>query len=318
VDEFDAPAFHAVLRETVRKWRPEIAQLEFTQMAQYAHDCAPARTLLVEHDITFDLYEQLVRQNGKRETRRQYELWRRFETAAWQQVDCVVTVSDRGRDFVAGARRATVLPNGVDIERFHPSSAAPEARRLLFIGAFQHLPNLIALDFFLHQVWPLLAGYGPRLHVIAGQRHEHFLNRYNHRERLELGQPGVEIEGFVSDVRPAYQRATLVVAPHQVSAGTNIKIMEAMAMGKAIVSTPAGIHGLDLSPGEDVIVAESAAAMARAIGELFDHPEERRAIEEQARLTVVREYNWDAIARKQRKLYQTIRPQSEGIQNLLY
>ena len=64
VEEFDSPAFHAALRPTVRKWRPALAQLEFTQMAQYAPDCAPAPTILVEHDITFDLYEQLLAHRG--------------------------------------------------------------------------------------------------------------------------------------------------------------------------------------------------------------------------------------------------------------
>ena len=91
---------------------------------------------------------------------------------------------------------------------------------------------------------------GATLHIIAGARHEYYLDRYHDRVRPDIEQSGIEIEDFVADVRPAYQRATVVVAPLVASAGTNIKIMEAMAMGKAIVSTPAGINGLDLSPSE--------------------------------------------------------------------
>ena len=67
VEEFDSPAFHAALRQTVAKWKPGIAQLEFTQMAQYAADCAPARTILVEHDITYDLYAQMLAQVAAKE-----------------------------------------------------------------------------------------------------------------------------------------------------------------------------------------------------------------------------------------------------------
>ncbi len=74
------------------------------------------------------------------------------------------------------------------------------------------------------------------------------------------------MEDFVADVRPAYQRAAVVIAPLVASAGTNIKIMEAMAMGKAIVSTPAGVNGLDLQAGKDVIVAATGEEMAAAIG----------------------------------------------------
>src|SRR6202011_2414440 len=102
-------------------------------------------------------------------------------------------------------------------------------------------------------------------HIIAGARHQYFLDRYQDRVRLDLKQPGIEVEDFVADVRLAYERAAVVVAPLLASAGTNIKIMEAMAMGKAIVSTPAGINGLDLSAGHDVVVVKTGAEMAEAI-----------------------------------------------------
>ena len=108
----------------MRKWRPAIAQLEFTQMAQYAADCAPARTILVEHDITFDLYQQLLGIQESAALRREVALWRSFETAAWSQVDRVVTMSEKDRRTVAGAP-AVALPNGVDLERFRPAEARP-------------------------------------------------------------------------------------------------------------------------------------------------------------------------------------------------
>jgi glycosyltransferase involved in cell wall biosynthesis len=117
---------------------------------------------------------------------------------------------------------------------------------------------------------------------------------------------GVEIDGFVSDVRPAYERATLVIAPLVASAGTNIKIMEAMAMGKAIVSTEAGIHGLELEPGKEVVVANDAGEMAAAIHRLLDFPEERKALERQAAETAVRIYGWDRMAREQQRLYESL------------
>jgi len=103
--------------QTVRKWRPAMAQLEFTQMAQYASDCAPAPTILVEHDITLDLYQQLLSLDDDWELRRQLDRWRRFETQAWSAMSCVVTMSDKDRRVVSGAN-AVALANGVDLERF--------------------------------------------------------------------------------------------------------------------------------------------------------------------------------------------------------
>ncbi|HEV2690741.1 MAG TPA: glycosyltransferase, partial [Bryobacteraceae bacterium] len=144
------------------------------------------------------------------------------------------------------------------------------------------------------------------LHIIAGARHQYFLDRYRDRVQPNLRQDGIEIEDFVADVRPAYERAAVVVAPLLASAGTNIKIMEAMAMGKAIVSTPAGINGLDLEAGSDVIVAASGAEMARAIRELFDDAAKRRSIEREARLTVELKFDWDVIADDQKRLYEEL------------
>ncbi len=290
VEEFDSPAFHAALRQTMRKWRPTIAQLEFTQMAVYAPDCASAKTILVEHDITYDLYAQMLARAEDWETRRQHDLWLEFEQIAWRGVDAVVTMSDKDR-AVVGAN-ATTIGNGVDLERFQPSSDPPEARRLLFIGSFAHKPNVLALEYFLRDVFPLLRDV--TLQVIAGQNHQRF---------WDLKHDGVEVDGFVSDVRPAYRRAAVVIAPLVASAGTNVKIVEAMAMGKAIVSTDAGIHGLELERGADVVVANAAADIAAEITRLLASPVERAALEHHARVTAERIYGWGAMGAAQKKLY---------------
>jgi glycosyltransferase involved in cell wall biosynthesis len=303
VEEFASPNFRAALRDAVRKWRPAIAQLEFTQMAQYAADCAPAPTVLVEHDITYELYAQLLALEEDWDVRRQWKRWRRFETAAWKRVTRVVTMSEKDRVPVTGAP-AVALPNGVDLDRFRPSGREPEPRRLLFIGSFAHLPNLLAAEFFLNQVWPLLID--AKFHIIAGSRPGFFLERYRDRVTLNLEQPGIELEAFVADVRPAYERAAVVVAPLIASAGTNIKILEAMAMGKAVVSTSAGVNGLDLSPGEDFILAPNATAMAQAIEELLADPENRKRLGAAARSRVEGEFGWDRIARRQMDLYREL------------
>ncbi len=311
VEEFDSSAFHAALRQTVRKWKPEVAQLEFTQMSQYAADCAPAKTVLVEHDVTLDLYQQLLAQGDDWELRHQLERWVPFETASWRQVDRVIAMSERDRALTLGhglpVTRVVCLPNGVDLDRFRPAGGAPDPRRLLFIGSFAHLPNVLAVDFFLREVWPQLKTGGATLHIIAGARHQYYLDRYHDRVQPDLLQRGIEIEDFVADVRPAYLRATLVVAPLVASAGTNIKIMEAMAMGKAIVSTPAGINGLDLNPGSDVVVADTGAEMARAILDLLENPARRESIEHAARLTVESKFDWDVIAGRQKQMYEELR-----------
>ncbi len=312
VEEFASPAFDAALHLSVRKWRPFAVQLEYTQMAQYARACHPARTILVEHDVTFDLYDQLCKLNAGFDLKREARKWRRFEEQAWRHVDGVVVMSERDRSLVRGAR-CWCLPNGVDLERFRPVQDPPEPRRLLFVGSFAHLPNLLAVEFFLKAVWPRLARWSPRLHLIAGPDYRRYLEHYGDRVELELDQPGVEVEGFVADVRPAYARASVVVAPLVASAGTNIKILEALAMARAVVSTPAGIHGLDLEAGREVLVAADADGLASAIAMLFENEDVRRSLERAGRNAVESRYSWDCIAGRQREFYEVLRAEPPSL-----
>jgi len=235
------------------------------------------------------------------ELSQQLEKWRAFETEAWRRVDCVVTMSPKDTQAITGARSVECLPNGVDCERFQPTDAEPEPRRLLLVGSFAHLPNLLALEFFLRNVWPL-SGPGYTLHVIGGARHEYYLDFFRDRVSINTEQPGVEIEGFVADVRDAYRRAAVVLAPLTASAGTNIKVLEAMAMGKVVVSTPAGVNGLDITPGRDFLLAETAAQMAEQIRVLENDSARRREIERNARETALY-FDWRAIGKRQRLLY---------------
>jgi glycosyltransferase involved in cell wall biosynthesis len=306
VEEFDSESFRAGLKQTVRKWGAGIVQLEFTWMAQYTDACAAVKTILVEHDITFDLQQQLLATGSesglaRHELVNQLEKWRAFETAAWRRVDAVATMSARDAGVVKNAKRVITLQNGVDTSRFSVAEGEPEPKRLLFIGSFAHLPNVLALVFFLREVFPLLpAGY--RLHVIAGSRPEYYLDFHRARANVDLTRPQIELEAFVSDVRPAYRRAEIVLAPLTASAGTNIKVLEAMAMGRAVVSTPAGINGLDLENGKNVIVTVTAQEMAAAIEELSNNPERRREIERNARQTALA-YDWREIGATQCALY---------------
>jgi len=295
VEEFASATFAAALRQTVQKWNARAVQLEWTQMAQYAGDCVPAKTVLVEHDITYDLYGQMARDNPRdREFQEQLQRWRAFETEAWKRVDRVVTMSDKDRSET-DLLSARTIPNGVDIDHYRPSDSAVAENTLLFIGSFAHLPNRTAIEWFLSEVWPLLEHQAPKLHIIAGMNPEGW--------SIGANTPRVSIEGFVADVRPAYRHAAVVIAPLITSAGTNIKILEAMAMGKAIVSTPAGVNGLR---AEGVKLASSPQEFADAIIKLLNDAELRRTSGALARSYVERRYSWSSIAQRQTDLYREL------------
>ena len=305
VEEFQNDAFTAAIQWVHRRWQPQIAQLEFTQMGQYAAACKPAKTILVEHDITLDLYAQLLKDKDDFDMRLELQRWQSFERAAWREVDCVAVMSGRDEQIVTGAKRIAVIENGVDLARFNPSASEPEKGRLLFIGSLAHLPNLMALAWFLKEVWPSLKN--TKLHIIAGRNPGYYIDFYKERVQLNLNQPGIEIEAFVSDVRPAYEQAEIVIAPLLASAGTNIKIMEAMACGKAIVSTPGGVNGLSVEANKDYLPAQTGEDFARTIEQLQSNPTLRKQLELQARATAESRYSWTSIGEKQRELYESLR-----------
>ncbi|MGC8793238.1 MAG: glycosyltransferase, partial [Bryobacteraceae bacterium] len=140
----------------------------------------------------------------------------------------------------------------------------------------------------------------------AGRNHRLYLERYREHAEPRLDDPRIEVEDFVADPRPAYARAAVVVVPLVASAGTNIKVLEAMAMGKAVVSTPAGVHGLDLTPGADLLVAATPEEFAAAVRSVLLDRDRRRALGQRARTTAERGYSWDAIAGEQRRLYRDL------------
>jgi len=279
----------------------DMVQLEYTQMAEYRDSTGAVPIILVEHDITFTLYSQLADFNGQAETRREFQRWREFERAALQCSNIVWNMSEDERSVALehGATRARtrVVPNGVDIRRFKPEPETGGPPVVLFVGSFRHLPNLLAFDALRTFIMPEVWRECPEavLRVIAGPQHERAVELAG-KTPLLAAHPNVVIEGFVPDVRPAYRAADVVAVSLPLSAGTNIKLLEAMACGRAIVSTASGCRGLDLTSGVELIVAELDASFAAGIVTLLRDENLRHRIASEARLTAERRFGWHAIA----------------------
>jgi glycosyltransferase involved in cell wall biosynthesis len=267
----------------------DVKQVEFTQLAGYAGD------ILVEHDVTMDLARQEHARAGTWRSWWNAWRWRRYETAALGRFRAIVVMSERDRSQIQH-RGVTVAPNGVDLERFRWQPNAEDPGSLLFIGSFRHFPNALAYRFLAEEVWPHLQQM--RMTVVAGPKPESYY------PFGPIPRPaGVTVCGFVSDVERLYAAAQVVLIPTPVSAGTNIKALEAMACGKAIVATPSGVHGLGLRDGEEVLIAESARDFAGAIQRLLGDAELRQRLGRAARQRAEAEYDWRAIAKRQVELW---------------
>jgi ribosomal-protein-alanine acetyltransferase len=216
-------------------------------------------------------------------------------------------MSEKDRAMVA-APHAVEIPNGVDLERYRPSPEQP-GQDLLFIGSFRHFPNVIAFRFLTEEVWPLVRREFPqaRLTVVAGPDPMTYW-----RTAAGAAEPAldarVELLEFVRDVRPLYEHCNLVLAPTLVSAGTNIKVLEAMAMQRAVVSTPSGCAGLGLEHGRSVWIAGSAPLFAEGVRRLLRDASLRAGIAREARTLAERHFDWRQLGARQRRLWSELAP----------
>ncbi len=185
--------------------------------------------------------------------------------------------------------RIVVIPNGVDPDEFAPVDAIPEPNHLVYTASFTYAPNVDAMVFFCGEVLPRIRAALPEVRVsIVGQHPDQQI-----RDLARL--PGIEVTGWVPDVRPYLARASVAIVPLRWGSGTRLKILEAMSMGKAVVSTTVGAEGLDVRAGYDLELADTAEQFAERTLALLRDEDRRARLGAQARRTVLARYAWTAI-----------------------
>jgi len=296
VHEYRSPVMRRLLATVQREHAIQLLQVEYTQLASTGGD------ILVEHDVTFDLYRQIHARRRTFASWWDFARWRRYEHAALRRYRRVVAMSGKDAAMLASPH-VIAIPNGVDLERFRPAPE-PESQRLLFIGSFRHFPNVIAHRFFTEEVWPLVRDEFPRmaLTVVAGPDPLTFW-RAATGLAAPAPDPRIRLLEFVRDVRPLYEEANLVLVPTLVSAGTNVKVLEAMAMERAVISTSSGCAGLGLDHGVSVWVADDPEAFAGGIRRLIRDDALRGKIARAARRHAEENFDWKRLGTAQRKLW---------------
>jgi glycosyltransferase involved in cell wall biosynthesis len=291
VREHESEPLRALIARICRERPIDALQIEFTHLAHFRDAAPDVPAILVEHDLTFTLYRQYA-------DREEAARWLAFERHWLARYDAVWTMSDDDRAQAiaegAPADRTFEVANGVDIDRFTPTANPSTPPEVLYIGSFRHRPNIIGFERLRTEIMPEVWKRIPdaRLHIVAGPQPEKYWTR---PAKLD---PRIDIEGFVADVRSCYARASAVAVPLAVSAGTNIKVMEAMACGKAIVSTPVGCQGLGLVDGRELLVRTGSTDFAAALCDVLADPVRATSLGREARQTAVARFSWDAIAER--------------------
>ncbi len=230
----------------------------------------------------------------------QWQRLKRYEAGTCRRVDAVVAASDADRqaiNAVAPEVSVSVVPNGVDLDEYAHYRGPAERFDMVFTGKMDFRPNVDAMLWFCDEVLPLVRRARPEVTLaIVGQR--------PHPRLVRLRQePGVTLTGRVPDVRPYIAGGAVYVAPLRVGGGTRLKLMQAMAMGSAIVATSLGAEGFPFEPGRHLLLADTPGDFADAVLTLLDGAARRAELGAAARAFVESGYGWDALVPQLEALY---------------
>ena len=294
VIEFDRPELHRELNGLIARRDPDVIQIEYTHLAPYGQPWARAALCLTEHDVAFvSLHRQMRaarRLGAKVDAYLRYLRMFRFEVESLRRFDTVFTMSGHDAEILApyldGVRVSAAGRIGVE-EQDVPR--VPEPATLLFVGYFQHAPNVDAILWFAREVLPLVWATRPdvKIEIVGGDPPREV--------RALASNARVSVAGFVPDLSALYSRATMSVAPVRLGSGVRVKVLEAFAAGVPVVATPMAAEGLDVADGRELALADSPQSFAGRVLAMLAAPAETEAMGQRGRQFVRDHYSWGAI-----------------------
>jgi len=294
VIHFDRPELHRELNTLIARRDPDVIQIEYTHLAPYGRRWPRAAVCLTEHDVAFvSRYRQMRAAHGLRAKSAAYLRYLRmfhFEVKSLRRFDAVFTMSGHDAEILApyldGVR---VSPAGrIGVEELD-EPRAPDPATLLFVGHFEHAPNVDAILWFAREVLPLVWATRPDVKVeLAGADPPREV-------RALASDTRVSVAGFVPDLAALYSRATMSVAPIRIGSGVRVKVLEAFAASVPVVATPIGAEGLDVADGRELALADSPQSFAGRVLAMLAAPAETEAMGRRGRQFVRDHYSWGAI-----------------------
>jgi sugar transferase (PEP-CTERM/EpsH1 system associated) len=303
VGKYRSRAFAQRLRELLAAGSFDLIVCDFLFPAVNLPKTLPCPAVIFTHNVESEIWRRHTETaTGLRRWlyRMQHHRMLAYEARTLRRFDGVLAVSDADKGSFArlypGAIRhpVHVVPTGVDTEFFTPAAATTvrgaSTGRLVFTGSMDWLPNEDAMQFFCRDILPLIRQREPRATLsIVGRAPTPAVQRL-------ADIHGVIVTGRVDDVRPFLEEADVYVVPLRIGGGTRLKIFEAMAIGRAVVSTTVGAEGLPVTSGEHLLRADDPQAFADAVVDLFRDPARRDRLAAAARALVRARYDWSAVA----------------------
>ena len=313
VARYNVPAYRQKFKELVATETYTLVHYEMLHVAQF-HTETDVPSLLSQQNVDSAIWRRLCQETATPLRKclywmqqRAFERYERLMSPKFDIVTCASEIDKQTFRRTSAGARFEIIPNGVDTEDYQPDfttagepSHSQLDAHLIYIGSMDWYPNEDAVTFFADEVLPNIHEKLPNVQFSAVGGNP------SPRVQTLAENPQILVTGRVPEIKPYFARATVFVVPLRIGSGTRLKILEALAMGKAVVSTTVGAEGLDLVDGEEILIADEPAAFAAAVLRLLTDASLRRKIGENGRARVERDYDWRSIGEKLYRLYESL------------
>jgi polysaccharide biosynthesis protein PslH len=294
------------IRDQIQTREFDVIQIEHSFLAPYV-DAVPrafkGRKILTFHNIGVEQYRRIAMLNlGWQHRSLSWLKWRMmigWESSYAERFDRVVVMSERDGAWLRQVNpklNISVIGHGVDSCAIKPLAESESSHSILFVGTMGYPPNVDAMLWFCRDIFPRIARRVPDIHLtIAGRAPRIAVQK--------LARSNITVTGRVDDLQPYYQRAQVVIVPLRAGGGTRVKILEAMAYGRAIVSTTLGAEGLMVNNGVDILIADEPEKFAEGVIALLQDSSRRKTMACNARRLVESRYDWTELGNDLIKAY---------------
>ena len=305
VNLFKSKIVGKVVEEIAKEVRLDLVHYDTISLCEYMRNSVSIPKILTHHGVESFMIRR--RAGNERNWLKKIYLYvesyklQRYEERNCHKYRVNLTVSEDDKSMlqkISPRSNIEVVENGVDVDFFRKKDDPSNTNRLIFAGRMDQYSNVDAIMQFCRNVWPLVKEEIPDIRLsIIGNNPPHKIREMATDDR------GIDVLGYVDDVRPHFAGATISICPIRDGGGTRLKILDAMAMGMPVISTTIGCEGIDVSPGKDVLIADTPEEFVRNIRKLIDDGALRDSLGNNARALVESRYSWKIIGRKLDQCY---------------
>jgi len=306
VAEFYSREVAADVQAVARSVRPEVVLFLSTNMAQYRRFVGAVPWVVTALDISFVVHRRLIPATSglaRLRARAEWARMLRYEVALFRRAQRVIAVSEHDARIirrVAAEAAVTAVPPGADLDRYDSGGRRPEPGTVLFVGHMEHFPNLDALIHLCRDIWPRVRARaaGARL-IVAGREAREQLGRAAPQVLAAVERDrSIELRGWAPDLGELMARSAALAAPVRLGAGVRTKVIEAMAAGLPVVTTPRGAEGLEAIPGRELLVADGRDRFAEELVRLLGDEALQRRLSQAGRARAARDHDNERLAKR--------------------